>query len=98
MRRLLTVAAVVISLAGCSESAPASGQPTVTYEIAGGIVRCPNANDTSNFSSGSYQSFSCVWLCATYKGQPSRYVDLTFVGSGSTWVLDSEYVAAGICY
>jgi len=69
----------------------------VNYTLSGSDLECPNADDTSYFSSGSYASFTCTWLCATYKGDGCQYVSLTFVNQGSRWQLDSEYVSSGIC-
>jgi len=72
-------------------------QEVVTWSVDGDTIRCPNADDTTSFTYGGYQTFDCVWLCATYKGEPSSYVSLGFRWTGSTWVLESEYVSGGIC-
>jgi hypothetical protein len=89
------VVVVVVALLACGPDEPDQAVPQ--YSLAGGTVSCPNASDTSEFQSGGYHSFDCIWYCVTYKGQPSRYVDLTFEWNGSSWFLASEYVSSGIC-
>lgn len=70
----------------------------VEYDLSCDRVRCPNADDTSNFTSSTgAQSFTCIWDCASYQGNDGVYVSLTFWNRGGCWTLDSEYVADGIC-
>jgi hypothetical protein len=99
MRRTAIVLAAAVALSACGgDDAPdPPPQATPQWSVVGNTISCPNASDTNSFRSGSYQSFDCVWYCVTYKGNPSRYVDLTFEWTGSTWVLRYEYVSGGIC-
>jgi hypothetical protein len=69
----------------------------VEYDLSCETVSCPNADDTSNYS-GVYTNFySCTWHCASYEGNDSAYVSLSFSSDGGCWRLVSEYIASGIC-
>jgi hypothetical protein len=98
MRALAIIPAALCLLAlGCGKESESERQNTAKYVIEGRNVTCYYTCDTSEFSYGGYHTFTCVWCCADYKDQWDRYVSITFRDTGSTWVIESEYVSRGIC-
>jgi len=70
--RVVLVLSIALSVASCDFDNP------VEYELSCSNIDCPNADDTSSFSSGNDRAFSCIWHCADWKGDSGVYVDLTF--------------------
>jgi hypothetical protein len=97
VRRALLAAALAVSLAACG-SASEPEVATASYTISGGVVTCHNATDTSEYSSGGYHTYDCIWHCVNYDGHSRVYVNLTFLDTAGGWVLDSTYISSGICY
>lgn len=94
MRSIIVITLMVVGL--LCVSCDLEEEITAKYTIDGRHIRCHNVTDTSNYQSGDYQSYTCVWHCATYKGKKKRYVSLTFRWEGY-WYLQSEYISSGIC-
>ena len=84
----------VLLCTGCEEE---DRHNTVRYEISGGNIKCFDTCDTSEFTYDDYHTFTCIWCCADYKGRNDIYVSITFKDTGSTWVIESEYISGGIC-
>ena len=87
----LGMVACVLALTACDDTA-------VEYSLSCSRVQCPNASDTSSFTSSTgARAFTCTWDCADYLGNDDAYVSLTFWNDGGCWALESEFVAGGIC-
>jgi hypothetical protein len=64
-------------------------QKDVLYTISGDQIT-HNADDESNYTSGTYVTKSLLWHCGNYKGQTKKRVNLTFEKTSGTWSLHHE--------
>lgn len=69
--------------------------PDASYTIkeSGSTLSCQGYDDKFVYDDGDCKIVSCIWECAHYAGNPCEYVDLTFVGCGDGWALDSTFTA-----
>ena len=70
----------------------------VDYILTCDEVMCPDANETTEYTTNGATGFACAWSCGDYEGAVGVSVNLTFaVGDDGCLELASQEIATGFC-
>lgn len=76
---------------------PWCGRPVDITADPCGVITCHNPDDSSEYRSGDFYSFSCTWYDATTRDGQRRYLDLTWSGYDGECLQVSRFTADPFC-
>lgn len=91
---------IILVFLGCNPTTSSVfSRKNVSYDVECSQVVCHNPDSEIESIPSGYAK-SCVWCCATYKGQDRKYVALVFERQNKTtgcWYLQDEIIREGVC-